>query len=105
MICVASVAPLRKHSHNPDEPEAKSAFEKVPKNDVAFNLQNLSSAATRSRNEVPEVMLENPVDFVIARDHCRYRIPVHRVENLLKKRRPCRRPAFYQTKIFGNAAV
>jgi very-short-patch-repair endonuclease len=48
--------------------------------------------------------MNNLLDFIIARDQHWYRIPVHSVEDRLKKRWPPQWLAFYQTKVFGNEA-
>jgi very-short-patch-repair endonuclease len=57
-----------------------------------------------TRGEVLVAIMNNPLDMVIARDQHWYRIPVHSVENILKKRWPPQWLAFYQTKIFGDDA-
>jgi len=56
------------------------------------------------RGEVLVAIMNNLLDFVIARDQHWYRIPVHVVENRLKERWPPRWLAFYQTKVFGSEA-
>jgi len=58
----------------------------------------------RSRGEVLIAIMNNPLDFVVARDQHWYRIPVHSVENWLKARWPPEWLAFYQTKVFGSEA-
>jgi very-short-patch-repair endonuclease len=57
-----------------------------------------------TRGEVLVAIMNNPLDFVIARHQHWYRIPVHVVENRLKKRWPPQWLAFYQTKVFGDEA-
>jgi very-short-patch-repair endonuclease len=57
-----------------------------------------------TRGEVLVAIMNNPLDFVVARDHHWYRIPIRSVENLLKGRWPPQWLAFYQTKIFGSEA-
>ncbi len=54
--------------------------------------------------EVLVAIMNNLLDFVIARDQHWYRIPVRSVENLLKERWPPQWLAFYQTKVFGSEA-
>ncbi len=56
------------------------------------------------RGEVLIAIMNNPLDFIIARDQHWYRIPVRSVENLLKERWPPQWLAFYQTKVFGSEA-
>ncbi|MFQ5594005.1 MAG: hypothetical protein ACE5HA_07625 [Anaerolineae bacterium] len=57
-----------------------------------------------TRGEVLVAIMNNLLDFAIARDHHWYRIPVRSVENLLKERWPPQWLAFYQTKVFGDEA-
>jgi hypothetical protein len=57
-----------------------------------------------SRGEVLVAIMNNLLDFAIARDQHWYRIPVRSVENLFKARWPPRWLAFYQTKVFGDEA-
>ncbi len=57
-----------------------------------------------TRGEVLIAIMNNLLDFVIARDQHWYRIPVHSVDRFLKKRWPPQWLAFYQTKVFGNEA-
>ncbi len=49
-------------------------------------------------------ILNNLLDFAVARDQHWYRIPVSSVEKWLKGRWPPQWPAFYQTKVFGSEA-
>ena len=63
-----------------------------------------SRSTIDTRSEVLVAIMNNLLDFVIARDQHWYRIPVHSVENLLKKRWPPQCLAFYQTKVFGSEA-
>jgi hypothetical protein len=61
-------------------------------------------ATEPNRGEVLVAIMNSQRDFEIA---CRpgwYRIPVHSVESLLKKRWPPEWLAFYQTKVFGREA-
>lgn len=57
-----------------------------------------------SRGEVLVAIMNNLLDFAIARDQHWYRIPVRSVEKFLKERWPPRWLAFYQTKVFGDEA-
>ena len=57
-----------------------------------------------SRGEVLVAIMNNLLDFAIARDQHWYRIPVRSAENLLKARWPPQWLAFYQTKVFGSEA-
>jgi very-short-patch-repair endonuclease len=57
-----------------------------------------------TRGEVLVAIMNNPLDFAIARDQHWYRIPVRSVRKLLKGRWPPQWLAFYQTKVFGNEA-
>jgi hypothetical protein len=57
-----------------------------------------------SRGEVLVAIMNNLLDFAIARDQHWYRIPVRSVERWLKARWPPRWLAFYQTKVFGDEA-
>ena len=57
-----------------------------------------------TRSQVLVAIMNNLLDFVIARDQHWYRIPVRSVENRLKKRWPPQWLAFYQTKVFGSEA-
>jgi len=57
-----------------------------------------------TRGEILVAIMNNLLDFAIARDQHWYRIPVRSVENLLKERWPPRWLAFYQTKVFGSEA-
>ncbi|MCG2767894.1 MAG: endonuclease domain-containing protein [Anaerolineae bacterium] len=59
---------------------------------------------TESRGEVLVAIMNNLLDFAIARDKHWYRIPVRSANNLLKDRWPPRWMAFYQTKVFGEEA-
>ena len=59
---------------------------------------------TGSRGEVLVAIMNNLLDFAIARDQHWYRIPVRSVERLLKARWPPQWLAFYQTRVFGNEA-
>ncbi|MFH1929544.1 MAG: DUF559 domain-containing protein [Chloroflexota bacterium] len=59
---------------------------------------------TESRGEVLVAIMNNLLDFAIARDKHWYRIPVHSANNLLKDRWPPQWMAFYQTKVFGEEA-
>ena len=54
--------------------------------------------------EVLVAIMNNPLDFAVARDRHWYRIPVSSAEKWLKGRWPPRWIAFYQTKIFGQEA-
>lgn len=49
-------------------------------------------------------IMNNLLDFAIARDQHWYRIPVRSVERWLKERWPPQWLAFYQTKVFGDEA-
>ena len=55
-----------------------------------------------TRGEVLVAIMNNPLDFAIARDQHWYRIPVSSVEKRLKERWPPQCLAFYQTKVFGD---
>lgn len=57
-----------------------------------------------TRGEVLVAIMNNLLDFIIARDQYWYRIPVHVVEDRLKERWPPQWLAFYQTKVFGSEA-
>jgi very-short-patch-repair endonuclease len=57
-----------------------------------------------TRGEVLVAIMNNLLDFVVARDHHWYRIPIQSAENLLKGRWPPQWLAFYQTKVFGSEA-
>lgn len=57
-----------------------------------------------SRGEVLVAIMNNLLDFAIARDKHWYRIPMRSAENLLKERWPPQWLAFYQTKAFGREA-
>ena len=59
---------------------------------------------TESRGEVLVAIMNNLLDFAIARDKHWYRIPVRSPERLLKDRWPPQWLAFYQTKAFGEEA-
>ena len=59
---------------------------------------------TESRGEVLVAIMNNLLDFAIARDQRWYRIPVRSVERWLRERWPPRWLAFYQTKVFGDEA-
>ena len=59
---------------------------------------------TESRGEVLVAIMNNLLDFAIARDKHWYRIPVLSVERLLKDCWPPQWLAFYQTKFFGKEA-
>lgn len=59
---------------------------------------------TGSRGEVLVAIMNNLLDFAIARDQHWYRIPVRSVENRLKTCWPPQWLAFYQTKVFGSEA-
>ena len=59
---------------------------------------------TESRGEVLVAIMNNLLDFAIARDKHWYRIPVRSANNLLKDRWPPQWLAFYQTKPFGREA-
>ena len=63
-----------------------------------------SRDAVKTRGEVLVAIMNNLLDFAIARDEHWYRIPVRSVENLLKKRWPPQWLAFYLTKVFGSEA-
>ena len=56
------------------------------------------------RGEMLVAIMNNPVDFAIARDQHWYRIPISSVNKWLKNRWPPGWLAFYQTKIFGHEA-
>jgi len=56
------------------------------------------------RGEVLVAILNNLLDFAIARDQHWYRIPVSSVHKWLKDRWPPQLLAFYQTKVFGSEA-
>ena len=57
-----------------------------------------------TQGEVLVAIMNNLLDFVIARDQHWYRIPIHSVERFLKERWPPQWLAFYQTKVFGSEA-
>ena len=57
-----------------------------------------------TRGEVLVAILNNLLDFAVARDQHWYRIPVSSVRKWLKDRWPPERLAFYQTKVFGTDA-
>jgi very-short-patch-repair endonuclease len=57
-----------------------------------------------SRVEVLVAILNNRLDFVVARDRHWYRIPTSSVHKWLRDRWPPRWLAFYQTKTFGDEA-
>ncbi|MCK4315149.1 MAG: hypothetical protein KAX24_05200, partial [Anaerolineae bacterium] len=57
-----------------------------------------------TRGEVLVAILNNLLDFAVARDQHWYRIPVGSVHKWLKDRWPPRWLAFYQTKVFGSEA-
>lgn len=57
-----------------------------------------------ARGQVLVAILNNNLDFNVARDQHWYRIPVSSVEKWLKNRWPPQWLAFYQTKIFGQEA-
>jgi very-short-patch-repair endonuclease len=57
-----------------------------------------------TRGEVLVAILNNLLDFAIARDQHWYRIPVSSVHKWLKGRWPPQWLAFYQTKVFGSEA-
>lgn len=63
-----------------------------------------SRNAIKTKNEVLVAIINNLLDFAVARDQHWYRIPVRSVENLLKKRWPPQWLAFYLTKVFGSEA-
>ena len=56
------------------------------------------------RGEVLVAILNNRLDFNLARDHLWYRIPVSSVRKWLKSCWPPQWLAFYQTKVFGGEA-
>jgi hypothetical protein len=56
------------------------------------------------RGEVLVAIMNNLLDFAIARDEHWYRIPISSVERMLRKRWPPRWLAFYQTKVFAKEA-
>ena len=56
------------------------------------------------RGEVLVAILNNLLDFAVARDEHWYRIPVSSVRRFLKDRWPPDWLAFYQTKVFGDEA-
>ncbi|MGQ9546805.1 MAG: endonuclease domain-containing protein [Dehalococcoidia bacterium] len=68
-----------------------------------LELKGLRDAA-EARGEVLVAIMNNLLDFAIARDEHWYRIPVHVVESRLKKRWPPQWLAFYQTRVFGSEA-
>jgi very-short-patch-repair endonuclease len=55
-----------------------------------------------SRGEVLVAIMNNLLDFAIARDQHWYRIPVRSADKFLRSRWPPRWLAFYQTKVFGE---
>ena len=57
-----------------------------------------------TRGEVLVAILNNLLDFAVARDQHWYRIPVGSAHKWLKGRWPPRWLAFYQTKVFGSEA-
>lgn len=63
-----------------------------------------SRDAVKTKDEVLVAIINNLLDFAVARDQHWYRIPVRSVENLLKKRWPPQWLAFYLTKVFGSEA-
>ena len=56
------------------------------------------------RGEVLVAIINNHLDFAVARDQHWYRIPVSSAHKWLKGRWPPRWLAFYQTKVFGGEA-
>jgi len=56
------------------------------------------------RGEVLVAILNNLLDFAVARDQHWYRIPMSSVHKWLKDRWPPQWLAFYQTKVFGSEA-
>jgi len=56
------------------------------------------------RGEVLIAIINNPLDFALARDKHWYRIPISSVSKWLKSRWPPQWLAFYQTKVFGQEA-
>jgi very-short-patch-repair endonuclease len=63
-----------------------------------------SRDSVETRGEVLVAIMNNLLDFAIARNEHWYRIPVHVAESRLKKRWPPQWLAFYQTKVFGSEA-
>lgn len=61
-------------------------------------------AASPNRGEVLVAILNEPSDFLLARDDHWYRIPVTSAEKWLDNRWPPEWLAFYHTKIFGEQA-
>ncbi len=57
-----------------------------------------------AKGEVLVAILNNQDDFVLARNHHWYRIPVSSVEKWLQGRWPPQYLAFYHTKAFGSLA-
>ena len=56
------------------------------------------------RGEVLVAIMNNLLDFAIARDEHWYRVPIRSVERRLKARWSPRWLAFYQTKVFAKEA-
>jgi len=67
-------------------------------------MQPIMTELKHQRGEVLVTIMNNPVDFAIARDQHWYRIPISSVTKWLKKSWPPGWLAFYQTKIFGPEA-
>lgn len=59
---------------------------------------------SNANDEVLVAIMNNPLDFAVARDQHWYRIPVGSAEKWLKRRWPPRWLALYQTKVFKNEA-
>lgn len=62
------------------------------------------SATIRDDDRVVVAIVNNPLDFAVARDQRWYRIPVGSAHKWLKDRWPPHWLAFYQTKVFGTEA-
>jgi len=60
--------------------------------------------STARRGEVLVAIMNNVLDFNVAREKHWYRIPVSSAETSLKERWPPQWLAFYQTKVFGSEA-
>ena len=57
-----------------------------------------------TRGEVLVAIINNLLDFNVARDQHWYRIPIHSAKRMLKDRWPPQWLAFYQTKVFDREA-
>ena len=64
-------------------------------------MHSSQNTLPNQQGEVLVAIMNNPLDFAIARDEHWYRIPVTSAKKWLKKRFPPQWLAFYQTKVFG----